>query len=79
MIKFCGHVLSGGKRKAAPSKLEALSKRTWDMIKTVTQLKGFLGLAQFYSQYVMNFAKTALPLTAQLKGRKKGPGTVTLD
>ena len=49
MIKFCGHVLFDGKRKAAPSKLEALHTWTSEMIKTVTQMKGFLGLAQYYS------------------------------
>ena len=71
MIKFCGHVLFDGKRKAAPSKLEALTKWTPDMVKTVTHLKGFLGLAQYYSQYVADFAKIALPLTELLKNRKE--------
>jgi hypothetical protein len=71
MIKFCGHVLFDGKRKAAPSKLDALKNWTPDMVKTVTHLKGFLGLAQYYSQYVKNFAEIALPLTAILRGREK--------
>ena len=41
------------------------------MIKTLTQLKGFLGLAQYYSQYVQDFAQVAVPLTAELKGSKE--------
>ena len=69
-IKFCGHVLHDGKRKAAPSKLEALEKWTPDMVKTLSQLKGFLDLAQYYSQYVKDFARVAVPLTAQLKSSK---------
>ena len=76
MIKFCGHVLSNGQRRAAPSKLEAVKKWTPDMVKTVTHLKGFLGLAQYYSQYVRNFAEIALPLTAKLRGKKGSGNTV---
>jgi len=76
MIKFCGHVLFNGQRKAAPSKLEAISKWTVDMVKTVSHLKGFLGLCQYYSQYMQDFARIALPLTEQLKGRKDAPKTV---
>ena len=70
MIKFCGHVLFDGKRKAAPSKLEAISKWSPDMIKNISSMRSFLGLVQFYSQYVKNFAQIALPLTAQLRGKK---------
>jgi hypothetical protein len=76
MIKFCGHVLFDGKRKAAPSKLEALEKWSPDLVKTVTHLKGFLGLAQYYSQYVKNFAKIAKPLTEKLKNKKETGGLV---
>ena len=75
-IKFCGHVLSGGQRRAAPSKLAAIEKWTSEMIKTVTHLKGFLGVAQYYCQYVRNFADIALPLTEQLKSRKKGDNKI---
>ena len=59
MVKFCGHVLLDGQRRAAPSKLEAVAKWTPGMIKTVTNLKGFLGLCQYYSQYVKGFAEIA--------------------
>ena len=66
-IKFCGHILSGGKRRASPSKLEALNKWTPEVIKTVTHMKQFLGLAQYYALYMKNFAQVAVPLTSQLK------------
>ena len=69
MIKFCGHILSKGTRRAAPSKLQAVEKWQPEMIKTITHLRGFLGLAQYYSQYVKNFAYLSYPLTEQLKGR----------
>ena len=79
MIKFCGHVLSKGQRRAAPSKLEAVKKWNPEMIKTVTHLKGFLGLAQYFSQYVRNFAEVSLPLTAPLRGSKKNWGSGAKD
>jgi len=71
-IKFCGHMLFDGKRKTAPSKLTALEKWKSEMITTVTHLKGFLGLAQYYAQYVQDFARIAVPLTAQPKQGGKG-------
>ena len=69
MIKFCGHLLFGGKRKAAPSKLQAIKDWQPEMVKTITHLRGFLGLCQYYSTYVKNFAHIAAPLTEQLKNR----------
>jgi len=69
LIKFCGHILFDGHRKASPSKLQAIENWKPEMVKTVTHLKGFLGLAQFYSTYVKDFARIALPLTEQLKGK----------
>ena len=71
MVKFCGHILFDGQRRAAPSKLEALEKWSRNMIKTITHLRGFLGLAQYYSAYVRDFAALAHPLSEQLKARKK--------
>ena len=68
-IKFCGHILSDGQRRAAPSKLQAIANWQPAMVKTVTHLRGFLGLAQYYSTYVKDFAQLAAPLTEQLKGR----------
>ena len=49
LIKFCGHILSYGQRKAAASKLEALHKWSPDTIKTIRHMKAFLGLAQYYA------------------------------
>jgi hypothetical protein len=69
LIKFCGHILNNGQRKAAASKLEAIKKWTPEVIKTITHLKGFLGLAQYYAIYMKDFAKIAVPLTKQLKNR----------
>ena len=69
LIKFCGHILSQGQRRASPSKLEAIKKFTPEVITRVKHLKGFLGLAQYYAIYMKDFARLAVPLMAQLKNR----------
>ena len=58
-VEFCGHVLRQGRRGPAPGKL--LSIQGWELPKTVTQLRGFLGLTNYYSCYVPNYAELAAP------------------
>ena len=41
-VEFCGHLLSEGKREPAPTKLLAVQK--WELPKTISALRGFLGL-----------------------------------
>ena len=64
-VQFCGHVLVEGKRYPAPDKLVALQK--WELPKTVTALRGFMGLANYYSSYVPHFAEMAAPMTSMLQ------------
>ena len=64
-VEFCGHVLSAGRRKPAPGKLLALQK--WELPQTVTELRGFLGLANYYSGYVDHYATYAGPLMSKLQ------------
>ena len=46
-IKYCGHALHGGMRSPAPSKAHAV--RNWPKPKTPKQIKGFLGVSNWYS------------------------------
>ena len=64
-VEFCGHILTAGKRSPAPGKLLALQK--WELPQVVTQLRGFLGLANYFSEYVPNYANLAGPLTSKLQ------------
>ena len=77
MVKFCGHFLFGGKRKAAPSRFEALVKWQPDMVKSVTHLKSFLGLCQYYSPYIRDYAVIVAPLSDQLKQRSADHTIIT--
>ena len=64
-VEFCGHILKEGRRNPSPGKL--LSIQRWELPKTVTQLRGFLGLTNYYSGYVSHYADYAAPLMEKLK------------
>ena len=64
-VEFCGHILREGRRSPAPGKLLAIRK--WEMPRTVTALRGFLGLTNYYSCYVPNYADLAAPLMGKLQ------------
>jgi hypothetical protein len=70
-VEFCGHVLREGRRSPAPGKLRAIQKR--EKPRTVSQMRGFLGLTNYYSGYVKGYADLACPLMDTLKvGREDG-------
>ena len=64
-VEFCGHILKEVKRSPAPGKLMALQK--WELPRVVTQLRGFLGLTNYYSGYVKGYAEMAGILTSKLQ------------
>ena len=64
-VEFCGHLLGGGKRVPAPGKLSAVQR--WTPPPTVTALRAFLGLCNYYAAYVRMFAEYAAPLQEKLK------------
>ena len=68
-VEFCGHVLENGTRRPAPGKIVALER--WDKPDSVRELRGFLGLANYYSGYVQNYASIATPLIEMLKNLPK--------
>ena len=44
-----------------PKKIEAVEK--WSTSKSVTEVRQFLGLAEYYIKFVKDFSKIAKPLT----------------
>ena len=64
-VKFCGHILYDGKRSPAPDKL--LPVENWELPKTLTQLRGFLGLCNYFEEYVPDYAQLAWRLMEKLK------------
>ena len=68
-VKYCGHILEGGMRKPAPSKVAAIKESTESMITTPKQMKEFLGVCNWYSIYIPNYAALAAPLMDSLHGK----------
>ena len=64
-VEFCGHILGGGARRPAPGKQRAIEK--WELPKTVTALRAFLGFTNYYSAYVKDYAKVVTRLMEKLK------------
>ena len=72
-VEFCGQILEGGKRRPQPGKLDAIQR--WELPQTLTGLRGFLGVANYYSAYLKGYAQVAGPLMDLLKvpkGKAKG-------
>lgn len=63
-VQFCGHILREGRRSPAPGKLGPI--QNWPLPATVTQLRGFLGLTNYYSGYLRHYAEIAAPLMSML-------------
>jgi hypothetical protein len=64
-VDFLGHVVSGNGIEPDPKKIEAVT--SWPKPKTVTELRSFLGLANFYRRFVQGFSKITAPLNDLLK------------
>jgi hypothetical protein len=64
-VAFCGHLLRAGRRSPEAGKLAAVQR--WALPRTVTQLRGFLGLTNYYSSYCPMYAELAAPLCAKLQ------------
>ena len=63
--EFLGHVLSRNGLEADPAKIDKV--RTWPTPRTVTQLRGFLGLVQYLRKFVLALAEHTAVLTPLVK------------
>lgn len=67
-IEYLGHVISKGVVKPDPKKIRAIMECNVPM--TLKDLRSFLGLANFCSQFIPHYATKVTPLTELLKGEK---------
>jgi hypothetical protein len=58
-------VIKEGGIHTAPDKVEAI--KLWEPPTSMTELRSFLGLANYYRRFIKNFAKVARPLTELTK------------
>ena len=64
-----GHIISHGQVKKSKHLVEAIA--TAELPKTMRQLRGFMGLANYYRKFIKNFAKIAAPLNKHLNNIEK--------
>ena len=76
---FVGHLIRDGKIYPNPEKIEAVTK--FPVPTTVTHVKSFLGLVNYYRRFIRGFAQIATPLYSLLKKdsdkKSKSKGTAT--
>ena len=60
-VTFLGHVISREGIYVDPNKVEAVMK--WERPTNVTDVRSFLGLADYYRRFVEGFSRLVMPLT----------------
>jgi len=68
-VNFLGVVMDQGKIKMEEDKVAGVLN--WPIPKTVRDVRKFLGLTNYYRQFVKDFAKLARPLNNLTRKEKK--------
>ena len=68
-VYFLGHIVSSNGISVDERKIEVI--RSWALPKNVSELRSFLGLANYYRKFVNNYSETAACLMELLKKEKK--------
>ena len=61
-VEFLGHILEKGRVRADPKKVRAVEE--WERPTDRSQLRRFLGFANFYRRFIRGFSRVAAPLSA---------------
>ncbi|GJP55920.1 hypothetical protein CLOM_g14935 [Closterium sp. NIES-68] len=64
-VQFLGHIVSAQGVHVDPKKIKVV--RTWKTPENVKELQQFLGFANYYNRFVLQYAKITAPLTNLLK------------
>ncbi|KAI3776003.1 hypothetical protein L1987_45763 [Smallanthus sonchifolius] len=60
-VQFQGHVINPNGIMVDPAMIEVVKE--WNVPKTPTEIRSFLGLAVYYRRFIQDFLRIALPLT----------------
>lgn len=64
-VKFLGHIVSAEGVKPDPAKVKAVL--AWPVPKDITELRSFLGLANYFRKFIRGYSQIAAPLTDMFK------------
>ncbi len=64
-VPFLGHIIGRGRVRMDPSKIAAILE--WEPPTKVTDLRSFLGLANYYRRFIQGYSSITVPLTDLLK------------
>jgi hypothetical protein len=59
-LVYLGHIVGGGELKIDPSKVKVILD--WTKTNNVTEVRIFLGAAQYWRKFITNFSSIATPL-----------------
>ena len=65
-ITYLGHIVSSKGIETDPSKVKAV--KNWNVPKTVTDVRSFLGFTNYYRRFIRGYAKVATPLNTLVSG-----------
>jgi hypothetical protein len=68
-VSFLGHIITDGGISVDPSKVEDVLK--WEPLRTVKEIRSFLGLVGYYRRFIEGFSKIVKPLTTLLEKDKE--------
>jgi hypothetical protein len=68
-VAFLGHVVSKGGISMDPSKVQEVL--SWNVPRSVDDIRSFLGLAGYYRRFIKGFLKISKPMTELLQKDKK--------
>ena len=60
-VQFLGHLINQNGISVDPAKVEAVMR--WEVPKSPSEIRSFLGLAGYYRRFIQDFSKIAIPLT----------------
>ena len=68
-VQYLGYIIDEYGVHVDPTKIQVI--RDWPAPTTLTELQGFLGLANFYRRFVLGFSHITWPLSQVTKGGAK--------